>query len=235
LSAPKQVVAPASLLSETVENFNSPIALGAYNNPFPSVLGAYQLSNTSKFQVIADNQYGSGDGQYMSFGAQSGTSGDIRLDFTAPQAFFGFSWQAGDNLNGVTFYNNSTVIGRFSTAVVNSLLSGTTVTSIDGTPYTTAQYKGHPVNGQNNGQNYGFLNFIATDTMITSVIFDNSNSSGSGFETDNHTIQTAAPTPDPKAVFVSSVVAVPEPAPVTLVLGALPLFAAAIASRRRRE
>lgn len=214
LSAPK--TQSTIFTSTTVETFDA--TAGHYTSNFSSVIGTYTLSSTNAFNILADNQYGSGTGQYMAFGAQSGTSGPITLTFSAPQSYFGFSWNAGDNNNGIAIYNGATLLRRFSTATIRTMLSGPTVTAIDSTVYNSSQYFGKPPAGtSNSGEPYAFLNFIASGGTFTSIVFDNSGSTGSGFETDNHTIRASSVTPNGSFVFVST--SAPEPA--TWVLASL--------------
>ena len=233
----------------TVETFES-LATGNRTTDFSSAIGTYTLSASNPFNIQADNQYGAGTGQYMAIGAQSGTTTPITLTFAAPQAYFGFSWNAGDNSNGLTFYNGATSLGRFSTATLTTLLSRPTVTAIDGTNYASSEYYGKSGTGAtktartNNGEPYAFLNFIATGETFDRVVFDNSNSKGSGFESDNHTIRTdAPPTLDQKSVFAASLTngtttiatAAPEPAALVYLLPFIPFTGAVGALRRRKR
>ena len=231
LSAPKTTTTIFS--DTTVETFES-LTTGTYSSSYTSTIGTYQLSNTSKMAIIADNQYGSGTGKYMSFGAQSGTSGPITLIFNAPQSYFGFSWNAGDSNNGLSFYRGNELLGSYSTATILAKLSGTTVTAIDGSVYNSSQYKGQPVTGQNSSQPYAFINIMDTNGAFDRVVFTNNNTTGTGYETDNHTIRTTAPTADNSFVAVgsASAPAVPEAGTVTL-LG-LGLSAMGMLATRRK-
>lgn len=233
LSAPKST---ASVYSDTTTETFESLATGTYNSSYTSTIGTYQLSNTSKMAIVANDQYGTGTGKYMSFGAQSGTSGAITLNFNAPQSYFGFSWNAGDSNNGLSFYRGSELLGSYSTATILAKLSGTTVTAIDGvTTYNSSQYKGQPVSGQNSGQPYGFINIIDTNGAFDRVVFTNNNTTSTGYETDNHTIRTTAPGANNTFVAVGSTTppAVPEAGTVTL-LG-LGLSAMGMVVTRRRK
>jgi alpha-D-ribose 1-methylphosphonate 5-triphosphate synthase subunit PhnG len=67
--------------------------------------------------------------------------------------------------------------------------------------------------------------------MFDKVVFDNSGTTGSGFESDNHTVTSAPVTLSGDHVFVSSLAGnTPEPAAAALLAGGLLLIAAA---RRR--
>jgi hypothetical protein len=216
------------------ETFES-LATGNRTTNFSSSIGTYQLGASNPFNIQNDNQYGSGTGRYMAFGAQSGTSAPITLLFSAPQAYFGFSWNAGDQWNGMTFYSGATMIGRFSTATLTSLLSQPTVRAIDNTIYNSSEYYGKPNNTtQNASEPYAFVNFIATGGTFTRIVFDNSGQTGTGFESDNHTIRAASPTPDSSFVYVTAVATAPEPVSASLLLlGSVPLLALRRRSARR--
>ncbi len=232
ISAPADVT--SSFSNITTSTFDSQ-ATGNYSSLAVSGFGTYQTTGSNKFAVVADNQYGSGTGNYFAIGAQSGTSGPVTLTFNSPQSYFGFAWNAGDANNGITFYNGTTSLGRFSTASLLTLLGQSTVTAIDGSVYQTANYFGKPGTGaaQNNRQDssepFGFLNFISQGTF-TSVVFDNSNTTGTGFESDNHTIRATAPTASGTFVYVGQT-NVPEPTSIGL-LGVGGLIACVV--RRKR-
>ena len=83
-------------------------------------------------------------------------------------------WSAGDSNDLVSLYDNATLLGSFTVGDIIPLL--------------TPAYFGNPNGGGNTGQPYAYLNFTATGTSdITSIEFSQT-SSGSGFETDNHSV-----------------------------------------------
>lgn len=172
-------------LTETFDG----LATGNYSSPLVSAIGTYQLSPSAQLHVGNADQYGGAHGtQYISLGAQSGTSDPVTLALGQHYNYFGFWWSAGDPLNGITFYHEGIELARFSTADITNLLSGSTVTAIDGSVYDTAQYKGNPNTGQNSHENYAYVNIILNGASFNSVKMDNSGSTGSGFETDNHSV-----------------------------------------------
>src|SRR5207237_1834812 len=118
-----------------VETFNSLTAGTNQTSDFNSAIGTYVLTATTRFAVVADDQYGNGTGNYMSIGAQSSSFAPVTLNLTTPARYFGFAFQAGDNNSGLTFYSGTTLIGRFSTATILSLLSSTSVKAVNGTTY----------------------------------------------------------------------------------------------------
>ena len=230
LSAPKSQTTIYS--NTTVETFNSLVA-GNRTTDYNSAIGIYHLSPTNPFNIQADNQYGSGTGNYVALGAQSGTSAPFTLTLTSPATYFGLSWNAGDNKNGLAFYSGNILVGQFISSSIQAKLSATTVTALDNTVYTSASYRGKPPAGTlNPSENYAFINFIATGGTFDSVVFSNSGSIGSGFESDNHTILGTPISPDGKFVFVSNISTVPEPG--VLSVGLCSLIGIAGFSMRRR-
>ena len=233
LSAPKSQSTIYS--NTTVETFNS-LSPGNRTTDYNSAIGIYHLSPTNPFNIQADNQYGSGTGNYVALGAQSGTSAPFTLNLTSPATYFGLSWNAGDNNNGLSFYNGTILVGQFISSSIQTKLSGTTVTALDNTVYTSSSYRGKPPAGtQNAGENYAFINFIATGGTFDSVVFSNSGSIGTGFESDNHTVLGTPISPDGKFVFVKNVSAVPEPGVFSIGLCSLVGIAGFSLTRRFRK
>lgn len=215
----------------TVETFES-LAPGLYSTPYVSTIGTYQADGTSTFAISTDNQYGNGTGQYLGFGAQTGTSAPVTLTFSTPQSYFGFSWSAGDPFNGISFYRGSESLGYYSTQTILDKLSASTVTAYDGvTTYNSQDYFGKPGTGENSSEPYSFINIINTNGTFDRVVFDNSNRTNTGFEMDNHTIRTGITNPDGSFVPVGS--AIPEAGTVTLI--GLGLSAMGIIATRRRK
>jgi hypothetical protein len=147
------------------------------------------------------------------------------LALTSPATYFGFWWSAGDANNGLTFYDGNAVIGRFSTAAILSLLQSPTVTAVNGSTYQSSSYFGNPNNSsQDANEQFAYVDFLATGGTISSIVFDNSGSTGTGFENDNHSVYNGAVTIAPTAVFVSTL-STPEPATWALLLGGLCILA----------
>ena len=194
--------------------------------------GTYTLNTVSSFVIQANDDYGANMGQYMAFGAQSGTSGAITLSFDRKLSYFGMSWNAGDANNRVSFYNGTTLVGHYLTSNIITSLSASTVTTVDGnTIYNTSRYKGRPTGGGTTGtapsvntaEPYAYLNFFASNasSVFDHVVFSNSGTTGTGFETDNHTVVAANSLAQPtvsRSSFVSvGTTVMPEPGSVALV------------------
>ena len=230
LSAPR---AQGTIYSNTTVETFSGFAVGTYTTPLVSVLGTYQLSATSKLAVQADDQYGTGTGNYVALGAQTGSAVPVTLKLTATQSYFGMSWNAGDRNNELTFYNGSKLVGYYSTAQITNLLSNPTVTTVDGRTYQSSAYNGQPSTLANAGEPYAFINFIFKTGSFDKIVFGNSNTTATGFESDNHTIRVTAPVPDGSFVY-AGVASVPEPGSVGLMAG-VGLCSSVLVLRRRRK
>jgi hypothetical protein len=218
----------------TTETFDTATA-GTYQT-YASVIGTYGITGQDSFVIQGADQFGGASGsQYMTFGAQSGNANPIDLALTTPADYFGFWWSAGDANNGLTFYSGTTAIGRFSTATILSLLQPTTVTAVDGTVYQSSQYFGNPNNSaQDTGEHFAYVNFLVNGGTVTNIVFDNSSSTGTGFESDNHSVYNGAVTVAPSAVFVSTI-ATPEPASWALCLGGAGILAGLFCRRRMQK
>jgi hypothetical protein len=224
LSAPKTESAPTSFGSTTVETF-SELNTGTYRNGFQSNLGTVTPATGTSYAILPDSggnqQYSAGTGNYLSVGAQSSSPGPLTLKLNAATNYFGMSWNAGDANNGITFYDGTQAIGRYSTATAYQDLQNSTVKAINGNTYQSSSYYGQPTNTNlDSGEPFGFLNFFApAGTQITSIVFDNSGTTGSGFEMDNWTVAQNASGPDGTFVPVGNSTTVPEPGTLAMLAG----------------
>jgi len=177
----------STLSGTTVENFNS-LSIGANYNVNTG------FGTINQVDVIAANQYGgapvsSGSSLYAVQTAGAGEIGHATpittttLTLTTPSSYFGMYWSAGDAHNTLQFFNGSTLVGSFTTqSLMDKLPSG---------------YYGNPnpaFSGQDAGEPFGFVNFFATPGIdFTSVVL--SDTTGSGFESDNWTTRVGAYSP----------------------------------------
>jgi hypothetical protein len=222
----------------TVETFNS-LATGNITSNYTSAIGTYQASTASPLNIERGNVAWAFDGtKHMAVGAQSGSTGAVSLLFANQQSYFGFGWAAGDSQNRMDFYRGNTLLGSFSSATIQSILSGPTVTTVNGSTYQSSTYKGQPASpSTNSGENYAFVNFFAQNGFKFDRIDFWNNNTGSGFESDNHTIlSSGTATPSGSLIYVTSTVnpvglSAPEP---SLSLGLLLVLPIALGFTKRR-
>lgn len=100
------------------------------------------------------------------------------LTLNKDSSYFGMWWSAGDSSNVLKFYENSTLVGTFTTSSLMNLLPS----SYDGNPKDRSQDRNEP---------FAFINFFGdANTAWNKVVLTNNNSSG--FESDNYTSRTTA-------------------------------------------
>jgi hypothetical protein len=155
--------------------------------------------------VFGQDQFGGAEvpddpSSYLELETGSGAEISAVLDFTAtggpgPVGYFGFWWSAGDGNNRLEVTRADGSVETFTTqSIINSPAlqgspDGNGVGVVDGHFGNPTTNSPPGVNGQNSGEAYAFVNIYALDeaSKITSVRFI---TSGSGFESDNHTICT---------------------------------------------
>lgn len=192
-SAPGTMISNVSggtLTAETFDSFALPpddFNWAPLPNGYISVVGTYTQTDGESY-VKDDDQYGAGTGQYMAIR----TGANVRLVFDNPTEYFGFAWPAGDGQNNIKIYREGEIIGTFATSDVIALLpkdQSNFITSVNGTSYSTYNYYGKPNTGQNNGEPYAFLHFVASSGLAFDEI-EFSMGQGGEFENDNHTLLT---------------------------------------------
>lgn len=196
--------------------FNS-ISTGRKTTDITTAIGTYDLSPTNPLQVVAADQYGgANNSRYIAFGAQTGTSAAIALTLLGPRTYFGFWWSAGDANNAVSFYSDGQLLARIPTLEITQLLPRNgTVTAINGTVYQNNNYYGNPnaPSGRNTGEPYAYVIFVARDLTFNRIVFDNSGTTSTGFESDNHSVRDGVISVPGSLVLVKEVpFVVPEPA-----------------------
>ncbi|MBR8833002.1 MAG: hypothetical protein DSM106950_02895 [Stigonema ocellatum SAG 48.90 = DSM 106950] len=166
------------------DTFNSD-KVGVFNQVYfngDSNIGTYQ----NVFINSAD-QYGSAGGTGNYFDVDKNRSKQYStstLTLKTPQRYFGLWWSAGDASNTLDFYSGNTLVDSFTTSDVIQFIAKQP---------NSKDYYGNPTQnyqGQDSSEPFAFLNFYA-DPNNTNVTFDKivfSNNSGTGFESDNHTI-----------------------------------------------
>jgi hypothetical protein len=184
-------VTSTTVAGAITETFNS-LSLGDLTSPVATAVGTLQGG-----AVTAANQYGgAGGSQFYVVGnnVNQGTGGGPTpvpgiLTFNAPQSFFGMWWSAADSGaggtsgNSVTFYNGATPLATVSTAQITAGLSSSYLGNPNG-----------PFAGQDPTQDFVYLDFVDTGAPITSIQFNNGDTSNSsGFEMDNFSILTSVP------------------------------------------
>ncbi|MFM1774717.1 MAG: hypothetical protein RJA53_327 [Bacteroidota bacterium] len=129
----------------------------------------------------------------------------INVTLTEPSKYLGFWWAGGDNENQVTIFGscggNEIQLGQFTTSTVTALLSGPTVTAIDGNSYNSSDYiRNAP---------FAYVNLELDDPNISFTRLEFTQRSGQGgFEVDNITTSTvygAASFTTPGAPTITSV------------------------------
>ncbi|MFO0956410.1 MAG: PEP-CTERM sorting domain-containing protein [Isosphaeraceae bacterium] len=212
----------------TTMNFDFPAyAIGSYTN-LTSPIGTYTAASPGLKINGPDTFGGANQTQYMAVGSQSAPTTVVNLALSGPMAYFGLYWGAVDAQNELQFKSGSTVIAKFDAASVLNFLD----TLPSG---TKSQYFGNPNTNPkvNTSEPYLYLNFFGTNgTTFDSIVFVNKNT-GTGFESDNHSVRVSPVTPTGTPV---GVIPVPEPSSVLLAgIGLVMAAGQAWRSRRNRE
>ncbi|MBV8969478.1 MAG: hypothetical protein JO331_10520, partial [Verrucomicrobia bacterium] len=173
-----------------VENFNeqalgSIAARGIIFGGDPNV-GVY--SPRGGGTIVAADQFGGagGTGNYLTDNSSFHSPpqpASTTIIFMHPERYFGIWWSAGDPNNVLQFLSAGKVIQTFTTSdVVNFINDSPNKQGYRGDPNP-------PFKGQNNGEDYAYLNFFAKEGFsFNEVVFSNNGSTG--FESDNHTVAT---------------------------------------------
>ena len=184
--------------------------------------------------IHAADQYGGAGASGSNYAVQSTTVGGTdatpvtTVNLTAPSAYFGMWWSAGDDKNVLKFYSGNTLVAQFTTSTLVNIIS------------SSPDYYGNPRTGQNASQPYAFINYYGQNGATWDKIVL-TNQGTTGFESDNWTDRTGAwgtepgetgPPPGVNVAIVNGTIVTPVPEPsVISLLALLPLAA----FRRRRE
>ena len=202
LSVEAAGVQASTISGVTTENFNEYTA-GTYKS-ISNMSTAVGSITSPGVAIVAANQYGGagGTGNYFAIGAESGTT-SATLTFNSSQSYFGFWWSAADTGNNVAFYSAGKLIGSFSSATALANLG--------------SAYYANPNGGGDSSEKFAYLDISGTNgTTIDQVVFTNT-STATGFEADNFSIRSTAPTTPPGTVIPNGIVpSVPEPSSLVL-------------------
>lgn len=171
--------AESSTMPNTYQETFDNLPTGVNNNVSWSGVGTFDTVNIKNADVYG----GAAGSKYAVEGL--GVVNKTTLTLNSPSSYFGLWWSAGDAANVLNFYNSGNLVGSFTTANLINLLPN----SYKGNPDTALWYQ-----GQNSGEKYGFINFIA-DKNTTWDKIEFTNSGGSGFEADNYTSRVGAWSP----------------------------------------
>jgi hypothetical protein len=155
-----------------VETFDELTPGAPTNFAFDSV-GIYNQGNINRANVFGG---AGGTGNFL-------TANNTTLMLDAPQRYFGMWWSAGDPRNVLQFYSGNALLQTFTTKDVINYINNLPAAE-------RAMYYGNPnanFKGGDGGEPFAFINFFA-DPDNESVTFNKIVFSGSGFESDNHTI-----------------------------------------------
>jgi len=182
----------------TTEDFNSR-TLGTFTSLGTSI-GSYSAADNHTAIILAPTADGGAYGganntQYVSVGAQAGnTGGTMVLSLNGPANYFGLWWAAMDSQNILKIYSGGvggTLLGTYTAATMASYVTG-------------SGYNGNPNNGLNTNEKYAYVNFDGTaGTTFDTITF--TNSSSTGFESDNHSIRSV---PEPSALAMGAAASV---------------------------
>lgn len=202
------ITQPTIFESFNSNSFNTGSFPDSYNWVYGGAsIGTFTNVGESHTIIIPQDQYGgsqtpldsgTGSSQYLGvFG------GDLHLDLSTPQGYYGFWWSAADNANVVDITTEDGQVYNFTTAAL-----------LDAIPQATnPAYYGNPTQSfsrNNANEPYVFVNFFVAlnDPKITKIDYY-----GSNFESDNLTVYEPYHTPTGTIISggVSEVNLIPEP------------------------
>jgi hypothetical protein len=230
---------PNTQQSTLYTNPNAYGATGVYEETFDSQKTGYNqngmafdgnsnIGTYNQTDIVGANLYGGagGTGNYIT--VQPGKDGtpsgyQTTLTLANPERYFGIDWTAGDAYNELDFYSGNTLLQKFTTADVINYLKAQ--------PSGETPYQGNPNNRSlDTSEPFAFLNFFAdpnnSNVTFNKVVFIN-NSSGTGFESDNHTIAASYTSTSGKTIISST----PEPS-VAMGLGIIAGIGMLLQNRR---
>jgi hypothetical protein len=177
------------VITETFDSYGN----GSYTS-INSSIGTYTAPSPGLAIVKPDDFGGAFQTQYMSVGAQS-TQTSATLTFNSSQNYFGLYWAALDAQNSVQVFNGATLLATIDETTLNPMLLST------GGPNGLGHY-GNPNTGADTSEAFVYVNITTTgNDAITSIDFLN-NGTGTGFESDNHSLRAV---PEPSSIVALSI------------------------------
>jgi hypothetical protein len=169
----------STFINATTYDFNS-LSTGLNTNVVWDGVGTFN----QLYVKTADQYGGAGNSLYSVQGVGTSVSQTI-LNLSSASAYFGLWWSAGDASNVIRFYSGlngtGTLVAEFTTASLLQALGA----AYDGNPNVGSYY------GKDSSEPFAFINFFAVEgSSWQSIVL--TNSSSSGFESDNYASRVAA-------------------------------------------
>jgi hypothetical protein len=177
-----------------------------------TVTGSISGTYSGTYSISVANEYG-GAGGTGYFATVSNNSYTLKLttSSTIPGVnYFGLWFSALDNGNDLKFYETvggvETLLYDFTPKLFSTLVGACSGSNaFCGNPTTGGTFK-----GQDSTEQFAFLNFFDTTGYFDEIVF--TETTGAGFESDNHTVAYLDP-PNPSGTVIG---ATPEPGSLAL-------------------
>ncbi len=232
--AEKPGIEQSTFINATTYNFDS-LSTGLNTNVSWTGVGSFD----QLYIKTADQYGGAGNSLYSVQGVGTSVSQTV-LNLNNASAYFGLWWSAGDASNVMRFYTGLNGTGTLAAEFTTASLLKALGTAYNGNPNSGTFH------GKDSNEPFAFINFFAVEgTTWQSVVF--TNSSSSGFESDNYASRTEAynaatdgamPGVVLEAINGTQVVSlVPEPSPTLAIalLGGLTFTGSFMRSLRKRK
>ncbi len=193
--------------------FNSNTGTTTFNGS--GITGTYSGSGS----LLAANLYGGAGGS----GTFASTTGSYTLSLSSSVNYFGLWFSALDSGNQLSFYRDSTLLYTFTPTAYQQLVGAC--------PSSSNGFCGNPTQafqGQDNGEQFAFLNFYDSNGLFNKVTFTQT-TSGGAFESDNHTVAVLNQAP------LGTNIVTPEPSSWILALTGVCCIASVLVFRRTSD